>query len=104
MVARAMGGESAHPFFGRRPVGGANGAWFCLPSELPGLGSLSNFAWCYRMVPTASPESSVGMLCGLFCIDVYALSCVGAIDVVVWQWEVDLSDSERCTLLPYGVY
>jgi len=29
-------------------------------------------------------------------MDWYALSCVGAIDVVVWQWEVNLSDSERC--------
>ena len=43
--------------------------------------------------------SSVGMLYGLFCIDLYALSYVGAIDVVLWQWEVNLSDSERCQTL-----
>ena len=33
--------------------------------------------------------------CLLFRIDLYALSYVGAIDVVVWQREVNLSDSER---------
>ena len=66
----------------------------------------------YRMAasyPTASPLCQIkrGMLYGLSRIDLYALSYVGAIDVVVWQWEVKLSDSERCqicTLLPYGVY
>ena len=39
------------------------------------------------------------MLHGLFRIDLYALSYVGAIDVVAWQWEVKLSDSERCQTL-----
>jgi hypothetical protein len=56
-AARAMGGESAHPCFGRRPVEGANGACSCLPSELPGLGSLTNFARCCHMVPAASPNT-----------------------------------------------
>ena len=52
------------------------------------------------MVPTPrTVKSSVGMLYGLFLIDVYALSYAGAIDVVVWQWEVNLSDSERCQTL-----
>ena len=37
--------------------------------------------------------------CLLFRIDLYALSYVGAIDLVVWQWEVNLSDSERCQTL-----
>ena len=36
------------------------------------------------------------MLYGLFRIDLYALSFVGVIDVVVWQWEAILSDSELC--------
>ena len=39
------------------------------------------------------------MLYGLFRIDLYAPSYVGAIDVVVWQWEVNLPDSERCQTL-----
>ena len=39
------------------------------------------------------------MLYGLFCIDVYALSFEGAIDVVVLQWNVNLSDSERIQTL-----
>ena len=49
------------------------------------------------MVPSASPhlKASVGMLYGLSRIDLYSLSYVGAIDVVVWQGEVYLSDSER---------
>jgi len=50
--------------------------------------------WCLLRPRTV--KSSVCMLYGLFCIDLYALSYVGAIDVVVWQWEVNLSDSERC--------
>jgi hypothetical protein len=37
----------------------------------------------------------VGMLYGLFCIDFCELNYVGAIDVVVWQGGVNLSDSER---------
>ena len=49
--------------------------------------------WCLLLPRTV--ESSVGMLHGLFCIDLYSLSYVGAIDVVVWQWEVNLSYSER---------
>ena len=44
-------------------------------------------------------KSSVGVLYGLFRIDLYALSYVRAIDVVVWQWKVNLSDSERCQTL-----
>jgi len=39
------------------------------------------------------------MLYGLFRLDLNALSYVGAIDVVVWQWQVNLSDSERCQTL-----
>ena len=58
-AARAMGGESAHPCFGRRPVGGANGAYFCIPSEFPRLRWLSNFAWCCHTVPTASPHCQI---------------------------------------------
>ena len=53
--------------------------------------------WCLLLPCTV--KSSVGMLYGLFCIDLYALSYAGAIDVVVWQWEVSLSDSERCQTL-----
>jgi hypothetical protein len=53
--------------------------------------------WCLLLPRTV--KSSVGMLYGLFRIDLYALSYVGAIDVVVWQWEVNLSDSERCQTL-----
>ena len=50
--------------------------------------------WCLLLPRTV--KSSVGMLYGLFRIDLYSLSYVGAIDVVVWQSEVDLSDLERC--------
>ena len=50
-------------------------------------------AWCLLLPCTV--KSSVGMLYGLLRIDLYALSHVGAINVVVWQWEVNLSDSER---------
>ena len=53
--------------------------------------------WCLLLPRTV--KSSVGMLHGLFRIDLYALSYVGAIDVVAWQWEVKLSDSERCQTL-----
>ena len=49
--------------------------------------------WCLLFPRTVN--SSVGMLYGLFRIDLYSLSYVGAIDVVVWQWEVNLSYSER---------
>ena len=49
--------------------------------------------WCLPLPRTL--KSSVGMLYGLFRVDLYALSYLGAIDVVVWQWEVNLSDSER---------
>ena len=38
-------------------------------------------AWCLLLPHTV--KSSVGMLCGLFRIDLYALSYVGAVDVVV---------------------
>ena len=44
-------------------------------------------------------RSSVGMLYGLFRIDLYAVNYVRAINVVIWQWEVDLLDSERCQTL-----
>ena len=53
--------------------------------------------WCLLLPRTV--KSSVGMLYGLFRINLYALSYVGAIDVVVWQWEVNLSDSEHCQTL-----
>ena len=53
--------------------------------------------WCLLLPRTV--KSSVGMLYRLLRIDLYALSYVGAIDVVVWQWEVKLSDSERCQTL-----
>ena len=49
--------------------------------------------WCPLLPRTV--KSSVGMLYRLFRIDLYSLSYVGAIDVVVWQWEVNLSYSER---------
>ena len=39
--------------------------------------------WCLLLPQTLT--SSVGMLYGLFRIDLYALSYVGANDVVVWQ-------------------
>jgi hypothetical protein len=53
------------------------------------------------MVPlrVTTVKSSVGMLCGLFRIDLYSLGYVTAIDVVVGQWEVNYSDSERCQTL-----
>ena len=54
-------------------------------------------SWCLLLPRTV--KSSVGMLYGRFRIDLYAPSYVGAIDVVVWQWEVNLSDSERCQIL-----
>ena len=38
-------------------------------------------SWC--LMPSRTVKSSVGMLCRLFRID---------FDVVVWQWEVNLSD------------
>ena len=50
--------------------------------------------WCLLLARIV--KSSVGMLYRQFRIDFYAPSYVGAIDVVVWQWEVNLSDSERC--------
>jgi len=53
--------------------------------------------WCLLLPRTV--KSSVGMLYGRFRIDLYALSYVGAIDVVVWQWEVNLSDSVRLQTL-----
>ena len=53
--------------------------------------------WCLLLLHTV--KSSVGMLYGLFRIDLYPLSYIGAIDVVVWQWKVKLSDSERCQTL-----
>jgi len=53
--------------------------------------------WCLMLPRTV--KSSMGMLYWLFRIDLYALSYVGAIDVVVWHWEVNLSDSERCRTL-----
>ena len=59
LAARAMGGESAHPCFGRRPVKGATGEYFGISMNLLGIGWLSNFAWCCHMVPTASPHSQI---------------------------------------------
>ena len=53
--------------------------------------------WCLLLPRTV--KSSVSMLNGLFRIDLYALSYVGAIDAVVRQWEVNLSDSESCQTL-----
>ena len=50
--------------------------------------------WCLLLPCTVKP--SVGILYGLFRVDVYALSLKGTIRVVVWQWEVNSSDSERC--------
>ena len=50
--------------------------------------------WCLLLPRTV--ESSIDMLYGRFRIDLYALSCVGEIDVVVWQWEVNWSYWERC--------
>ena len=41
------------------PVGGANAACSWLTSELLGLGSLSNFARCCHMVPTACPNTHI---------------------------------------------
>ena len=51
------------------------------------------------MVLPRTVKSSVGMLYGLFRIDLYSQSYAGAIDVVVWQWDINLSDSERCQTL-----
>ena len=56
--------------------------------------------WCLLLPQALKP--SVGMLYGLFRIDLYALSYLGAIDVVVWQWEVNLSDSDRCQTLHFA--
>jgi len=53
--------------------------------------------WYLLLPQTLTP--SAGMMYGLFRIDLYAPSYVGAIDVVVWQWEANLSDSERCKTL-----
>ena len=53
--------------------------------------------WCLLLPRTV--QSSVGMLYGLFLVDQHALSYVGATEVVVWQWVVNLSDSERCQTL-----
>ena len=62
--------------------------------------------WCLLLPRTV--KSSVGMLHGLFRIDLYALSYGGAIDVVVRQSEVNWADSERCQTLHiadlYDVY
>ena len=49
--------------------------------------------WCLLLSRTV--KSSVGMMYGLFRIDLYSLSYLGAIDVVVGQREVILSYSER---------
>ena len=102
-AARAMGGESAHSCFGRRPVGGANGACFCLPKELHGIRPLSNFAWCCHMVLSACLHCQIrrghAMLYWLFRIDLYSLSYSGAIDTMVLQWADNLSDPERCQTL-----
>ena len=58
-AARAMGGESAHPCFGWRPVEGATGEYFGISMNLLGIGWLSNFAWCCHMVPSASPHCQI---------------------------------------------
>ena len=57
--------------------------------------------WCLLRPRTV--KSSVGTLYRLFRIDLYALRYVGAIDVVVLQGEVNLSDSERCQSLHIAV-
>ena len=97
----AMDGEFAHPCFGRRPVAEANVAFLVFQtifSESDGCQILHGAAtWCLLLLRTV--EASVGMLYGVFCIDLYALSYVGPIDVVVWQCEVDLLDSQRCQTL-----
>ena len=56
--------------------------------------------WCALLPRTL--KSSVGMLHGLFRIDVYALKLCRGIEVGVWQWEVNLSDSQRCQTLRIG--
>ena len=58
-AARAMGGESAHPCFGRRTAGGANPAQFGVLCKKAELGWLSNFAWCCHMMPSASPHRQI---------------------------------------------
>ena len=58
-AAWAMGGESAHPCFGRKPVGGANAADLDILIKLTGLASLSNFAWCCHLVPSASSHCQI---------------------------------------------
>ena len=100
-AARAMGGESAHPCFGRKPVGGATGAHFYIPSENPDSDNCQILhgaaTWCLLLPRTV--KSSVGMLYGLFRIDFYALSYAWVFDVVVWPGGVNLSDSQRCQTL-----
>ena len=101
LAAQAMGGEPAHPSFGRRSVGGVDCVHFCIPNEFSdsdGCQSLHGAAtWC-RVLPR-TVKTSVDMLYGLFRIDFYTLICFGEIDVVVSQGEVNLSDSERCQTL-----
>ena len=77
LTTRAMDGESANPCFGRRPAGGPNGACFCIPSELSCPILHSAATWC--LLPSCIVNSNVGVLYGLFRIDLYESSCVGAI-------------------------
>jgi len=53
--------------------------------------------WCMLLPRTL--KSSVGMLYGLCRIDVHALKLSRGNGVVVWQWDVNMSDSQCCQTL-----